>query len=68
MLILLEMEIFTYAMQININMSYFTIRLDGGAPKICEIIFPWSNIPANGQYRVNIPLISTEVRQEEGWT
>src|SRR6056300_232126 len=36
-----EMEGFTYATQLDLNMGYYTIRLDGDAQKICTIIFPW---------------------------
>ena len=36
-----EMEGFTYATQLDLNMGYYTIRLDGDAQKICTIILPW---------------------------
>ena len=36
-----EMEGFTYATALDLNMGYYTIRLDGDAQKICTIIFPW---------------------------
>ena len=35
------MEGFTYASQLDLNMGYYTIRLDGDAQKICTIILPW---------------------------
>jgi hypothetical protein len=35
------MEGFTYATQLDLNMGYYTIRLDGDAQKICTIILPW---------------------------
>jgi len=39
--ILQEMEGFSYATALDLNMGYYTIRLDGDAQKICTIIFPW---------------------------
>ena len=39
--ILQEMEGFTYATAIDLNMGYYTIRLDPDAQKICTIILPW---------------------------
>ena len=39
--ILQEMEGFTYATQLDLNMGYYTIRLDPDAQKICTIILPW---------------------------
>ena len=39
--VLQEMEGFTYASQLDLNMGYYTIRLDGDAQKICTIILPW---------------------------
>eukprot|EP00804_Cyclotella_cryptica_P016431 CCRYP_004682-RA/>CCRYP_004682-RA protein AED:0.44 eAED:0.44 QI:6/-1/0/1/-1/0/1/0/81 len=35
-----ELEGFTFATALDLNMSYFTIRLED-ASKICTIIFPW---------------------------
>lgn len=35
------MEGFTYATSLDLNMGYYTIRLDGDAQKICTIILPW---------------------------
>jgi hypothetical protein len=42
--ILQELEGFTYATALDLNMGYYTIRLDPMASKMCTIIFPW------GQY------------------
>jgi hypothetical protein len=36
-----ELEGFTYATVIDLNMSYYTIRLDPTATEMCTIIFPW---------------------------
>ena len=39
--VLQEMEGFTFATALDLNMDYYTIRLDPDASKICTIIFPW---------------------------
>jgi hypothetical protein len=39
--ILLELEGFTYATALDINMGYYTIRLDPAVFVMCTIIFPW---------------------------
>jgi hypothetical protein len=39
--ILQELEGFTYATFLDLNMGYYTIRLDPTASKMCTIIFPW---------------------------
>ena len=31
----------TYASQLDLNMGYYTIRLDADSSKICTIILPW---------------------------
>jgi hypothetical protein len=36
-----ELEGFTYATTLDLNMGYYTIRLDSTAAKMCTIIFPW---------------------------
>jgi hypothetical protein len=36
-----ELEGFTYATTLDLNMGYYTIRLDLTAAKMCTIIFPW---------------------------
>jgi hypothetical protein len=41
--ILQELEGFTFATALDLNMGYYTIRLDPDASKICTIIFPWGN-------------------------
>jgi hypothetical protein len=40
-MILQELEGFTYATALYVNMGYYTIRLDPTASKMCTIIFPW---------------------------
>ena len=35
------LEGFTYAIALDLNMGYYTIRLDPAASKMCTIIFPW---------------------------
>ena len=39
--VLQEMEGFTFATALDLNMGCYTIRLDPDAQKICTIIFPW---------------------------
>ena len=39
--ILQELEGFTYDTALDLNMGYYTIRLDPMASKMCTIIFPW---------------------------
>jgi hypothetical protein len=39
--VLQELEGFTFATALDLNMGYFTIRLDPDASKICTIIFSW---------------------------
>jgi hypothetical protein len=36
-----EIEGFSYATALDLNMGYYTIRLDPDASKICTIIFSW---------------------------
>ncbi len=38
--VLQELEGFTYATALDLNMGYYTISLDMDASKICTIIFP----------------------------
>ncbi len=40
-MILQELEGFTYATALDLNMGYYTTRLDPMASKMCTIIFPW---------------------------
>jgi hypothetical protein len=39
--VLQELEGFIYATALDLNMGYYTIRLDPTASKMCTIIFPW---------------------------
>ena len=39
--VLQEMEGFTYATALDLNMGYYTIRLDPDASKVCTIVLPW---------------------------
>jgi hypothetical protein len=39
--VLQEIEEFSYATALDLNMGYYTIRMDPDASKICTIIFPW---------------------------
>jgi hypothetical protein len=40
-MVLQEIEGFSYATALDLNMGYYTIRLDSYASKIFTIIFPW---------------------------
>ena len=39
--VLQELDVFTFATSLDLNMRYYTISLDPDASKICPIIFPW---------------------------
>ena len=39
--VLQELEGFTYATALDLNMGYYTIRLDPDASNICTIVLPW---------------------------
>jgi hypothetical protein len=36
-----ELEGFTFATALDLNMGYYTIRLDPDASRICTVILPW---------------------------
>jgi hypothetical protein len=36
-----SMERFTFASALDLNMSYYHIKLDANAQKLCTIVFPW---------------------------
>jgi hypothetical protein len=40
-MILQELEGFIYATALDLNMGYYTIRLDPTESEMCTIIFPW---------------------------
>ncbi len=48
--VLQELEGFTFATALDLNMGYCTIRLDPDASNICSIIFPW------GKYCYKLPM------------
>jgi hypothetical protein len=39
--VLQEIEGFCFATALDLNMGYYTIRLDPDTSKLCTIIFPW---------------------------
>jgi hypothetical protein len=39
--VLQELEGFTFATALDLNIGYYTIRLDPDASRICTVIFPW---------------------------
>ena len=43
--ILQQLEGFAFASQLDLNMGYYTIRLDPDLSKICTIILPWAKYP-----------------------
>ena len=48
--VLQELEGFTFATALDLNMGYYTIRLDPDASKVCTIILPWeSTLPSGYQ-------------------
>ena len=38
-----ELEGFQHATALDLNMGYYTIRLDPGSQDMCTIITPWGN-------------------------
>jgi hypothetical protein len=40
-MVLQEIKGFSHATALDLNMGYYTIRVDPDASKICTIIFPW---------------------------
>jgi hypothetical protein len=40
-MVLQDLEGFTFAMTLDLNMGYYTIRLDPYVSRICTVIFPW---------------------------
>jgi len=46
--ILQELQGFRWATSLDLNMGYYTIRLDPDSQKICTIVLPWGNIPTKG--------------------
>jgi hypothetical protein len=45
--VLQEIEGFSFATALDLNMGYYTIRLDPDASNICTIIFPWRKYSYN---------------------
>ncbi len=39
--VLQELEGFTFATALDLNIGYYTIRLDPNTSRICTVIFPW---------------------------
>jgi hypothetical protein len=46
-MVLQEIEGFSFATTLDLNMGYYTIRLDPDASKICTINFCGDNIPTS---------------------
>ena len=50
-----ELEGFTYATALDLNMGNYTIRLDSLVSKMCTIIFPW------GKYSyLRLPMVQVQ--------
>ena len=47
--VLQELEKSTFATALDLNMGYYTIRLDPDKSRICTIIFPWGKYSYNFQ-------------------
>ncbi len=45
--ILQELEGLSYAIALDLNMGYYTIRLDPTASEMCIVIFPWGKYSCN---------------------
>jgi hypothetical protein len=67
-MVLQEIEGFSFAKALDLNMGYYTIRLDPDASKICIIIFPWGKIflqaIANGYCRFSRHFPRKDVRAD----
>ncbi len=50
--VLQELEGFTFATALGLNMGYYTIRLDPDASRICTVIFPWGK----HSYKTRLPM------------
>jgi hypothetical protein len=61
--VLQELEGFTYATALDLNMGYYTIRLDPDASKICTIILPWGKYSyLRFQWALHVLLTSSKPR------
>ncbi len=60
--VLQEIEGFSFATALDLNMGYYTIKLDSDASKICTIIFPWRKYSySNYQWVLQVlPIFSKE--------
>jgi hypothetical protein len=62
-MVLQEIEGFFFAAALDLNMGYYTIRLDPDTSKICTIIFPGENIPtSNYQWVLQVLLTFSKER------
>jgi hypothetical protein len=67
--VLQELEELSFATALDLNMCYYTIRLDPDAFKIYTIIFPWGNIPtSNYQWVLQVPHVSIPTRNIDAVT
>jgi hypothetical protein len=41
---ILQIEEFTFASELDLNMGYYHIKLDADAQKVCTIVFTWHTV------------------------
>ena len=58
---LLNLEVFQYAMSLDLNMVYYCILLNGQAIKLCTIILPWEFYKRLSMEVSNSPVISMRI-------
>ncbi len=56
--VLQEIKGFSYATALDLNMGYYTIRLDPDASKIYTVIFPWGKSPTR-DYQWELQVLQT---------
>ncbi len=61
-MVLQEIEGFSNATARDLNMGYYTIRLEPDASKICTIIFPWGKYPTR-DYQWVLQVLQTFSRE-----
>ena len=66
--VLKELEGFTYATALDLNMGYYTIRLGPDSSQICTIIFLWGSTPAyDYQWASHVLQTSSKLRCQSWW-
>jgi hypothetical protein len=57
--ILISLDCFTYATSIDLNMSYYAMRLTPNAQKLCTIVFPWGKY---SYFRLHMGIENSKVK------